>query len=166
MDIELSLDDTAPFEELLQDEPTVNSGLSCQSCGSPVTYSGRGRKPKFCADCKPTAPKAVRTSVKSVDILIAQMTDMYAAVGMGLSFMPSLATDSMIVATNASAMAESWRPLIERDPKIRKMWERMCNGGGWGSVIMSHGMVALAIMRAHDISLPGFPSQKVETNVN
>jgi hypothetical protein len=55
-DIEgLSIDDDQSLDEpelsdepVIADAPTETSELACEVCGEPLTYSGRGRKPKFC----------------------------------------------------------------------------------------------------------------------
>jgi hypothetical protein len=68
----------------------------------------------------------------------------------------------MMIAASATQLAESWRPLLESDPKVRKFWQKITTGGGWGAVTLAHGMLAIGIMRAHDISLPSFGKQEQE----
>jgi hypothetical protein len=134
----------------------IVSDYQCEVCATPLTYGGRGRKPRFCAEHKPKGSAASKSKATNVDTLIGQITDIYVALGSALTFVPPTAADGMIVATHASQMAESWRPLLIRDAKVRKFWERICTGGGWGTVVMAHGVVALAIMQAHNVTLPGF----------
>ena len=73
----------------------------------------------------------------------------------GLSFVPALSNDGMVVAVNARTMAESWRALIIRDANIRKFWEKATTGTGWGKVMIAYGMVGMAIAANHGVTLPG-----------
>jgi hypothetical protein len=159
MEMHFASDDSnPPTDDGFIDADTVTAistdELACQVCGIALTYGGRGRKPKFCADHKPIKG-TTQARGTNIDTLIGQMEEMYAALGAATTFLPPVAADGMIIATHAHSMAESWRPLIQRDPKIRKFWEKMTTGGGWGTVIMAHGVVALAIMQVHNVSLPG-----------
>lgn len=159
---EYSLSDGDPTQPS-QQSPQYE--YSCEVCGTELHYGGRGRKPRFCDEHKRSnrsASSGGRSSGKNIDTLISQIQDIYLTIGVAAGAIPPLATDSLIIASNAQRMAESWRPLIERDPKIRKFWERITTGGGWGTVVLAHGTVALALMQAHNVSLPGFASQAVE----
>lgn len=157
-------DDSAPADndgftdadDLLNPGNSTGDELRCETCGTPLTYGGRGRKPRFCADHKPTRAVSKRSTGTNVDVLIGQMTEMYAGIGGTIGMFPPLITDGMMVSASANALAESWRPLIMRDSAVRKFWEKVCTGGGWGAVIMAHGFLALGIMRAHNVTIPGF----------
>lgn len=167
MEIHFTDDSNPPDIDPIVTEPlTTDTRFSCEVCGTPLTYAGKGRYPKYCNEHKPKPPSqgGTGTSIRAtnVDTLIGQMTELYQAVGMGLSFVPPLAIDGMTVTAHSVQLAESWRPLIQRDPKIRKFWEKVCTGGGWGTVLMAHSVVVLAIMQAHDISLPGMKKQEAE----
>ena len=94
------------------------------------------------------------------------MTEMYAGIGGTIGMFPPLITDGMMVSASANALAESWRPLIMRDPAVRKFWEKVCTGGGWGAVIMAHGFLVLGIMRAHNVTLPGFGNTSEREPIN
>lgn len=140
-----------------------SSRFSCEVCSLPLTYAGKGRYPRFCAEHKPGPQRAANTTggrTKSIDILISQMTDLYAGVATGLTFLPSekVQVDGMILASGASKLAESWRPLIENDPKIRKFWTRMTTGSGYGAVIIAHVMIALPILSNHGLVPNGVKS--------
>jgi hypothetical protein len=130
--------------------PTVD-GLWCEVCSAPLTYGGRGRKPRFCAEHKPKASAPTGKRSNSVDVLIAQIVDFYAGIGTVVTLVPGCALDGMTVAGNATKLGESWRPLIERDPKLRKFWERMLTGSGYGALAFAHIMVALPIMANHGL---------------
>jgi len=162
--VPLESDDTLPPSDDTT-EPATSDELSCVVCAAPLFYGGRGRKPKYCDDHKPirTATGTGKGSAKNIDVLIAQMTDLYLTMSAGLSFIPAAQADGMIIAVEANRLAESWRPLILRDPKIRQFWEKVCTGGGWGTVLMAHGMIAMAIANNHGVTLPGL--KKAVNNV-
>ncbi len=66
-----SVDDPALLRELLEDgidnEDQITTpgaaGLTCETCGLPLHYGGRGRKPRFCDEHKPNR-KAVDGSTR------------------------------------------------------------------------------------------------------
>lgn len=156
--MEITYDETPPIEP--GDEPTVLTGERiCLTCGLPIPdeLSG-GRRRKYHDGCRPS--KQVNGSGSSgkrtnIDTLMGQIGDLYRNVGIGLAFVPSMALDGMVVAGEADKLAESWRPLIEKDPKIRKAWERITTGSGWGTVIMAHAGIGLQIASHHGVKLPG-----------
>lgn len=163
MELSFANTDTSPDnDEAVNPLNATDTGRTCKVCGTSIYYSGRGKPPVYCAEHKPKAGAASRSSGKSIDVLIDQMTQLYIGVSAGLKFVPQTAQDGMIIALNAQTLAESWRPLMERDPAIRKFWEKVCTGGGWGAVIMAHAMVGMAIANAHGFSLLGKDSSLKE----
>jgi len=149
-------DDTQPNDEVI-----VKGDLECEVCGIPLAYGGRGRKPKYCAEHKPTPGNS--TGAKSprknanVDSLVTSIESMYMMVGTGLTMVPTTNTDGMIVASNAHDLAESWRPLLERDAKVRKFWEKTFTVSGYGTLLAAHLMVLLPIAQSHNL----LPTKKV-----
>lgn len=158
MELHIS-DDTLPvMDDTVNDEssnPTAFGELECQVCGKALIYAGRGRKPRFCEDHKPKGAKSSGSTNRSkgvpIDTLVNNIEQFYMTVGMGLSFLPATQPDSMTVVSSASQLAESWRPAIEANPKIRKFWEKMFTAGSYGTVITAHLIVAIPIMQRHNI---------------
>ncbi len=151
--------DTDPLDdpsEVLSDSP---SGLQCVVCATPLTYGGRGPKPKYCDEHrKNKSTNSVgggRRSGKNVDTLVMQIQQFYIMGGMGMTMFPPTQTDGLILSEHSAKLAESWRNLLETNSQVRKFWEKMCSGGGWGAMIYAHSTVAVAIMSAHDINLFG-----------
>jgi hypothetical protein len=159
--------DTSPDNRGYDPPASSGSDFRCQVCGTgPLYYAGKGRHPKYCDEHKPkgsTTSKGRTGGGIPVDILIEQIGQLYVAVSTGLTFTP-LALDGMVIADNAAKLAESWRPLILRDPNVRKFWEKVCTGGGWGTVIFAHGIVAMQIAKIHGVAIPGFTPQVTPTN--
>lgn len=147
-----------PDPSIVNDEP--QGSRICLGCGKSIPdYLSGGNRRKYHEECRPSKTQVKSTGnggrTTSVDTLIGQMTELYAGLGAALSFAPATTKDGFAVAGNATTLAESWRPLIMKDPKIRKMWEKITTGSGWGAVILSHGMVAMAIASNHGVTLPG-----------
>ena len=161
MEISFGNEDSNDGPDLVDNTAQESSRFSCEVCGIPLVYSGRGRHPKYCDEHK-TSKTPSRKSGKNVDTLILQIGEMYMASGALLSMFEATASDSMLVSASASTLAESWRPLIERDPAVRKFWEKMTTGGGWGAVIMAHGSLAIGIMTVHGIKLPSMSRKPTE----
>jgi hypothetical protein len=153
----LEIEETTPaeFNEYVE-IPSMDSGLACETCGIPLVYSGRGRKPKFCNEHKKQTSSNTsepRTSRKgnSTDVLIANINDLYLTAGTALTMAKGTAYDGMVIAQNASQLAESWRGLIDRDPKIRKFWEKAFTATGYGALIAAHMVVAIPILQHHKL---------------
>jgi hypothetical protein len=156
------------------DDPNVTAYESgsriCKACQLPIPdeLSG-GRLRKYHEECRP-APGTSKSQTTSssrktnVDTLINQMADFHRNIGLAVGFIPTCSMDGMLVAGNADGMAESWRPLIEKDPKIRKAWEKVVTGSGWGTVIMAYSPIALGIATNHGLKLPGMYSQPEATS--
>lgn len=154
------LDDVAPIEPPDQDElpPAASGDRICVACGLGIPNDGsRGyNRRKYHDECRPQQSNTPRSSRgTNIDMLIGQIADLHRNIGMGLSFVPNMSLDGMAVASEASKLAESWRPLIEKDPKIRKAWERITTGSGWGTVMLAYGGIGLTIASHHGLNLPG-----------
>ena len=133
----------------------------CLTCGLPIEYRPGHRRGKYHPECRPTGAQTASTGKggrsTSIDTLIGQMAGLYRNVGMGIGFFPPTVADGMVIASEAGNLAESWRPLIEKDPQVRKMWEKITTGSGWGMVIMTHAGIGMAIAQNHGFKLPGMP---------
>jgi hypothetical protein len=57
--------------------------------------------------------------------------------------------DGLLICTSADTLAESWRTVLDNDPKLRRMMKNFIKSSGWGSVVTAHLMVALPIMENH-----------------
>ena len=174
MALSISEDDVPPIldndtTDNATDAPYTSGSRICKTCGLPIPdeLSGGGRR-KYHEECRPVqgTVKATGKGGRStnIDTLIQQIADLYRNVGIGLAFFPSMSMDGMVVADQAAKLAESWRPLIEKDPKIRKAWERITTGSGWGTVVMAHAGIGMVIAYNHGLTLPGMPNQHVEVS--
>lgn len=156
--MELRIEPDLPIDEPPL-ETTINSDPSsgnCVVCGVELPYSGKGPRRKYCDDHrKQASPSSAAGRTTNVDTLINQIGDFYRHIGMAASFVPPTAMDGMIIAAEASKLAESWRPLIVKDRKIRELWQKITTGSGWGAVILAHGMIGMSIAANHGVHIPG-----------
>jgi hypothetical protein len=140
--------------------------LTCEECGTPLTYAGRGRKPRYCAEHRkqPAAnPRKVPSGrIGSTDALVNQISNLYMVLGTVLGMSKATTFDGMIVASNAAELAESWRPILDSNPKVRAFWEKASTTGNLSVLIGAHIGVILPIMAHHGIG-PKFmqPTQTV-----
>lgn len=134
--------------------PMDDAPYRCEVCGTSLTYSGRGRRPKFCEDHKKGA-KGTGQRPANMKALENSLADIYRGLGMGLNFIDPIS--GMEVANSADALAHSWIILAESNPKVKKFLLKITTGGGVGAVILAHGMVAIPILARHD-KLPSFMS--------
>lgn len=130
--------------------------LRCVTCAIPLTYGGRGPKPKYCEEHRQGNKRVAsspRKSTPTVETLISQIKDTYRQLGMMGMFVPkpSLAADAMIIMNEADKLGESWRGVLERDENIRRMWTKFFTVSGWGTLIAAHAMIALPIMQNHGV---------------
>lgn len=150
-----TLPDDEPSAEPLQFDGDTKL---CQVCGLPIERQPGRRRGKYHDACRPVGSPQRTTSggrATNIDTLIDGIEQLHIATGAGFSFVPPIAMDGMVITANARQLAESWRPLILKDPAIRKFWEKATTGSGWGKVVIAYGMVTMAIMSNHGIHLPG-----------
>jgi hypothetical protein len=166
--MEIRTDEPLPFSDEMPADDTQPSTFDsdaklCQVCGLPIERQPGRRRGKYHDQCRPQgAPQ--RSSggrATNVDTLIDGIEQLHIATGAGFSFVPPIAMDGMVITANARQLAESWRPLILKDPAIRKFWERATTGSGWGKVVIAYGMVGMAIASNHGVHLPGMSGQAV-----
>lgn len=150
----------------LQGEASAGEALyTCNNCGLPLEYSGRGRHPTQCKrgeGCKADAPRlstnARRGAQADIDRIKENMESLYVMIGMGVSVFDQ--HDGLVIGSNASKLADSWATLAANDPKARKALLRFMSGSSWAGVFAAHAMVALPIAQHH-----GMIPMKREPNV-
>lgn len=122
---------------------------TCQECGVIINWSGRGKKPLFCSAHKSGKSRS-STGVTSVatDKIIDALTETYAAIGMGIAFTID-GQDGQQIVMNAPKLAESWRDLLDNDPKVKKALQKLVQASGWSTVMVAHITVAAPIVMRH-----------------
>lgn len=144
--------DTPPVDN---GNPTVSSEYTCSECGSPLVYSGRGRKPKRCtltnggsAECaaKRAGGSVSRTSSKGSNEKLAQdavavLTSMHDFMTMGAMFMQLTNTAATINAANETFIPRATAALANNPNLCRKIIKM----GGTGGAAMLLGAYAAFI---------------------
>lgn len=134
--------------------------LSCEVCGEPLHYSGRGRRPTRCAEHKRNKGTGTGTSRRGTANIQESMSQLYQLGGNALVLAggavgdPRLETDGELIASRADVLAAEWAKLAAVDPKVRKALEGLSTGSAWGGVVITHAMLLFAIARNHQAN-PG-----------
>lgn len=118
-------------------------------------------------DVRAAAPEPGKSKPET-ELILDALERIYAGVGIGIAFVPSLAADGMIVASSATDLAESWRDLLDNDPKVRKILRKLLKSSAWGTVITAHMAVAVAIAKNHPEGLSHLvkPKRKSDDDTN
>lgn len=145
--------------------PVAVGGLECETCGKPLTYGGRGRKPRFCDEHKRNATARTGGRGKSavVDRAIVELRVLYGVAGKGLSYWDRGAGE--LVIDNSDKLAESYRLLLETNDKFRKLFADIENKAAWLPILMVHGDLIAAIMirRAFEKTIKAQEAKEAET---
>lgn len=130
--------------------PTATTGsdeLSCEECGKPISYSGRGRKPKRCNNCRPKATGAKRT--RNVESLTKELERTFTDIGNLVKFVDGY--DGLVIVDGSPRLAASLGGVAERNPTVRKGLESFVAGSSWGAVIAASAGIAVPILMHHGI---------------
>ena len=141
--------------------PDVGSGDTerpCATCGLPLPAGAHGRT-KYHAECRPTQQSTPtgrkRAGNVDIDQLVSDIAQLHATVGAGLTYLPPTQRDGMVIAGNATGLAESWRPVLIKDKAVRDFWVKATTNTGWGRIVVAYGMLCIAIAGNHGVKLPG-----------
>lgn len=134
-----------------QGNPVPVSEFTCKTCGTPLYYSGRGRKPQYCEEHKKSRSTSAASSKSPaiVSRLITEIEMVYGGAGQALKFVDSIAGE--MVYANRTDLAESWRLLLETNKRIRDMLAKVEGGAAWLPILATHGNLIAAIWFAHGV---------------
>lgn len=131
---------------------------ACVVCGVELTYAGRGRKPKYCAEHKPTAAKSPSrvTSAKGrwQEPLAQALNSQFAVIGMGVYAFNQF--DGTCILNGSGQLSTSLVAVAETNPRVRRTLENMVQTGAWAGVAMAAASIVLPIMANHNI-IPQLP---------
>jgi hypothetical protein len=121
-------------------EPPISGDLVCEVCGTPLLYSGRGRKPKFCDAHRKTTSATPRSTSRrnnhDVDAAMAALSGGHTVVQFALS-LASLEAGH-VFEMSRSGLDERNRAILESDPALAKRIASMASKGGAGALVVSH----------------------------
>ena len=65
---------------------------------------------------------------------------------------------AQVIVKGAPDLAESWANLAKESPAVKKVLERLLEGGAWGGVVVSSLMIALPIAQHHGVYPAEWPN--------
>lgn len=125
---------------------------TCETCNAPLYYGGRGRRPRFCDEHKPTRTATSGTGKRGsakLDDLEAQIAGMLASAGMMLQVVDPF--DGNVFILRADAVAKQWRAAAEKSDAIRRTLERMLETSAVAAFISGAGLLVLPILSHHGV---------------
>lgn len=96
---------------------------------------------------KPGAPVAqhAKRAGPGMAKLREQLTDLYVSIGtMVVTPLDRLAGTLMIA--SAPDLAQTWVDLAETNPAVKRALQKMVEAGGWGGVVIAHGMLLMPVL--------------------
>ena len=125
-----------------------------------VPPNGDEQFQKELADAMPAMGK----SKADTNLIIEALKQSYALIGtIAVAFSPA---DGFIIVKNAEDLAESWRMILDNDPKLRRRMKSLIQGSGWGTVVTAHVAVAVPILNNHRNSFEHLIRKRQPTDAN
>ncbi len=114
-------------------ETVTDSGLYCETCGKPIPYAGRGRKPRYCDEHR----KGTRASTNmrtprasgSVDQAVGTLDNIYATLTAGF-MMFGLNDSASSLAGSREYLASQNKMFLDKDPALVKAINKAGAAGG------------------------------------
>ncbi len=157
MDIQLDDEDTQlppqaqeQIDQLNSEAEQTRYEYACETCGIEVFYSGRGRKPKFCADHKKTAStSAPRTDDKWKEQLGNRLMRRAKASAELIARFDKV--DAQIFWNGAPVLISSAIDWAEADPKVRKLLNSGISKTASVDVMASALLILVPILMHHGL---------------
>jgi len=135
--------DQANGDNLTSGFPGVESAdLSCEVCGTPLVYGGRGRKPKFCDEHKKSGSKSgsassPKRSTGNTERALLHMETLYDGLATVLAMSGNEASAGYL-ADKVAKVQEQNRLAFDSDPKLAQMVCRFGEKTGKGIFIAAN----------------------------
>lgn len=138
--------------------PTVNGSdvppLRCETdgCHNTLTYSGRGRRPKFCDEHKAQKPATGtkrQTGWQKGDTVEANLTKLLNWSAAGIMFINP--ADGKVIAKGGPAVAHELVELARIDKRFRPYLEWLAAPGKYGPLTLATAALVLPIMANHGL---------------
>lgn len=138
-------DDDFPSDVIPLDveSPESGDGSACIVCGTALTYSGRGRRPKYCADHKPSraSSSTPRSASKGKGSQAIRADIQNTLLGVGAMLASIDQYDAAVVISSAPKLADVLGSMAEQYPEFRKFLE----GGNKSVVWLQLGIAVSAL---------------------
>jgi hypothetical protein len=152
--------DLGDLDAVFPDDPIPpRADPVCAVCETPLEWSGKGFRPKYCADHKrgkgqPAASKAEKTTATKatrnnpqVNRAVDSIRMIYALTGTALNrtIAPTIGAE---VFNNSDRLAESYRMLLETNKQVRDWFAQAEGKAAWLPILVVHADLALNIALA------------------
>lgn len=122
--------------------PSNDDDLTCEVCGTPLVYGGRGRKPKRCDEHKKSGARTStgtrRSSTRDVDAALAALEGFETILQFGLMWAsPHAAAD---FETRRESLTARNQKILEADPALAKRLSSAASKGGGFALVLSYGI--------------------------
>ena len=101
--------------------------------------------PPDTADEPPQPERAKPKRAPGSRKLEQQIAELYATIGM-VAVAPLDRLAGTLIVKQADELAEQWVTLAETNPTVKKALQRLVEAGGWGGVVMAHGMILIPVL--------------------
>lgn len=167
----IALPDDFDFEAASAAGDTVPEILVCEVCGVQLDYSGKGRKPRFCADHKQTrtasgaAPRGRNTTWKGANDVERNLI-----AGLDMLLLPAIAMDADAPLRKDAIALDLYGPkiihelvvLAATDVRLRNVLVRLSAPGKYGALLGATFALVLSVANNH-LDLPQFLKGAIST---
>lgn len=126
---------------------------TCIVCGKPLSYSGRGRRPKYCDEHRPSRGGATKaaTAGRSTkhDRMKRELTGTLALIGTGLMMVEPY--DGIVVLDRAEATVDALMDVAAHNPRVMKALEQMIDVTVWGALGTALAGIIVPITAHHGV---------------
>jgi hypothetical protein len=128
--------------------PTDQDTLQCVVCGTPLTYGGRGPKPKYCADHKKnktTGTGTRKTKRKTGTDYTAGVKGLIQVPAMALTMVgtstkkPEYLADAFVLSHYADDIATAVSDIANDQPQIAAVLDKVLKVGPYGALMTAGG---------------------------
>lgn len=152
-----SIDDTASTDTTPGDDKRPH----CVECGVLIEHSGRGRKPKYCQEHKPTSHKGGegrtrRTGSTKVDKEAAELATAYLSTLRKAAAYVSMVEpyDAFVIMAASESNAQLFQGVLANNDKLRQYLSATQGNGGLVAYLMSTLVTILFPIAAHHKLIP------------
>lgn len=144
--VSFSVSDMPPDAADSTTDTVTSNDPTCEVCGTPLSYSGRGRKPKYCDDHKRSTSTSRTTSTgrrstRDVEAAMAALSSGHTVVQFAMSLVSLEA--GQVFEISRPTLDERNRAILESDPALAKRIAAMASKGGGAALLISH-VIAIA----------------------
>jgi hypothetical protein len=136
-------DDTPPGPTVDSDDPT------CIVCGTPLVYSGRGPKPKYCDDHRKSSNRSsggAKAASRDVERACESLSQLYGVTAMVLMVVSPHAAD--VWSENAEKLDGTNRTTLANNKKLVDRINKGAASGGSAAFIITHCFAVAPVVGA------------------